>query len=132
MPTYLIRRLLLMFPTLLGVTAVVFFVMAYSPGGIGDVFDQREGGLRPEERRVMQAYYTERYGLDKPKVVQYLKWLNHVSPIGFKSGEGFPVPGPSGSSGPTSARASARTARYRKCSPRRCLSRCCSNYCRCR
>ena len=47
--------------------------------------------LRPEERRAMQAYYTARYGLDRPVIVQYFNWLNHVSPIGIKKkDEGFP------------------------------------------
>jgi ABC-type dipeptide/oligopeptide/nickel transport system permease component len=80
-----------MLPTLLGVTAVVFFVIASAPGGIGASLMSAEGGLRPEERRVMRAYYTARYGLDKPLIVQYFNWLNHVSPIGFKPKiEGFP------------------------------------------
>ena len=34
MLTYLARRLLLMIPTLLGITLVVFSVMAASPGGL--------------------------------------------------------------------------------------------------
>ena len=34
MLTYLLRRLLLMIPTLLGITLIVFTVMAMSPGGI--------------------------------------------------------------------------------------------------
>jgi peptide/nickel transport system permease protein len=52
-----------------------------------------EQGLRPAERKAMQAYYSARYGLDKPLFVQYLNWLNHVSPVGVKSaGEGFPGP----------------------------------------
>ncbi|HZL38317.1 MAG TPA: ABC transporter permease [Tepidisphaeraceae bacterium] len=88
---YLIRRLLLMLPTLIGVTAVVFFVMALSPGGIGASLLSTEGALRPEERKAMEAYYKARYGLDRPLPVQYAHWLNHVSPIGLKTaGEGFP------------------------------------------
>ena len=34
MLNYLLRRLLLMVPTLLGITLVVFVVMAAAPGGI--------------------------------------------------------------------------------------------------
>lgn len=88
---YLVRRLLLIVPTLIGVTAMVFFVMALSPGGVGASLLSNVGALRPEERKAMEAYYKERYGLDRPLLVQYGKWLNHVSPIGFKAaGSGFP------------------------------------------
>ena len=34
MTSYIIRRLLLLFPTLIGITVVTFMVMALSPGGI--------------------------------------------------------------------------------------------------
>src|SRR5215212_9972232 len=88
MVSYLIRRLLLIVPTLIGITALVFFVVAMSPGGVGANLLTAEFGMRPSEREAMRKYYNERYGLDKPYVVQYLKWLNNVSPIGFKTGEG--------------------------------------------
>jgi ABC-type dipeptide/oligopeptide/nickel transport system permease component len=91
MPTYIIRRLLLMVPTLIGVTLVVFLVIALSPGGLGGALLAPDSQLRPEERKAIMAYYNARYGLDKPIPVQYLKWLNRVSPIGWKQrDEGFP------------------------------------------
>lgn len=90
MLTYIVRRILLIFPTLIGVTAVVFFAMALSPGGVGASLLSAEQGLRPAERRNMEAYYRARYDLDAPLPLQYLHWLNHVSPIGFKNNEGFP------------------------------------------
>ena len=83
MAAYVIRRLLLAVPTLLGMTLVVFGVMAFSPGGIGPNLVNAEGQLRPDERRALEAYYNERYGLDRPLYVQYLRWLNKVSPVGF-------------------------------------------------
>lgn len=84
MTTYILRRMLLMAPTLLGVTAVVFFVMALAPGGFGgtvlnDAGAQTEG----DEARRIRAYFERRYGLDKPAIVQYGRWLNQVSPLGF-------------------------------------------------
>ncbi len=85
---YLIRRLLLMIPTLIGITALVFFVVAMSPGGVGANLVTAEFGMRPAEREAMRKYYNERYGLDQPYAVQYLKWLNKVSPLGFKIEEG--------------------------------------------
>jgi len=85
MLTYLIRRLLLVPPTLLGMTAIVFFVLANAPGGIGASLLSRDATMRPDQRRVREEYLNRRYGLDKPKIVQYLRWLNKVSPIGFAS-----------------------------------------------
>ncbi len=82
MLTYLLRRVLLIVPTLIGITLVVFSVMAASPGGIGSQA-MSEGVMQPEARKAMEAYYNKRYGLDDPAPVQYLRWLNNISPIGF-------------------------------------------------
>jgi ABC-type dipeptide/oligopeptide/nickel transport system permease component len=91
MASYIIRRLLLLFPTLIGITVVTFLVMACSPGGIKAAIANREGSLDPRQRAAIRAFYTKKYGLDKPLPVQYLKWANHVSPIGFKDhGYGWP------------------------------------------
>lgn len=87
MLSYIARRLLLMIPTLIGVTAVVFFVMALSPGGVGGTQLNAEDELDAESRAAMRDYYNDRYGLDKPLIVQYGRWLNRVSPIGFESGQ---------------------------------------------
>ncbi len=87
---YIIRRLLLMIPTLIGITLVVFFVMALSPGGLS-ARQETDQGLSPEGRKALEDYYNRRYGLNNPKYVQYAHWLNHISPIGFKDhGIGFP------------------------------------------
>jgi peptide/nickel transport system permease protein len=93
MITYLLRRVLLVIPTLIGMTMLVFFVMALSPGGAGADLSRGEG-MRPEERRALQKYLNERYGLDKPLLVQYLRWLNRVSPIGLKVNEDGSYGGP--------------------------------------
>lgn len=84
MLTYLLRRLLLIVPTLLGMTLVIFLVMALSPGGIGASIVNSEGAMmRPAEKAALEKYLNARYGLDKPLPVQYLRWLNKVSPVGF-------------------------------------------------
>ncbi len=82
MLTYLLRRIFLIIPTLFGITLVVFCVMAASPGGIGSQA-LSEGVMQPEARKAMENYYNRRYGLDDPAPVQYLRWLNNISPIGF-------------------------------------------------
>ena len=83
MLTYLIRRVLLMIPTLLGITLVVFVVMASSPGGISAQSLVEGQNLDPEAKREIEAYYNRLYGLNDPPYMQYLRWLNNVSPVGF-------------------------------------------------
>ena len=80
---YLIRRILLFVPTILGATFVIFMLMAAAPIDIVDVLLPPTGEMKPGARAEREAYIEERYGLDKPLVVQYLKWLNNVSPVGF-------------------------------------------------
>lgn len=83
MLNYLLRRLLLMVPTLFGITLVVFVVMAASPGGITAYSLVDGADLEPEARQALEDYYNRLYGLDQPAPVQYLRWLNNISPVGF-------------------------------------------------
>ena len=87
MASYIIRRLLLMIPTLMGVTAVVFFVMAWSPGGVGGAHLTVTGEMDAASRQALREYYQKRYGLDAPLLVQYGRWINKISPVGFVTGE---------------------------------------------
>lgn len=98
MGKYILRRLLLMIPTVIGVTMVVFFCMALRPGGVAAAMNL-EGNMRPQEREALRKYLNQRYGLDKPLIVQYGRWLNQVSPLGFqydaegkRAGFGFKPP----------------------------------------
>jgi peptide/nickel transport system permease protein len=92
MLTYIIRRILLIFPTLIGITIVTFLVMALSPGGISAAISNREGTVDPKQRAAIRRFYEQKYGLDKPLPVQYLRWVNHVSFVGFKEkGMGWPA-----------------------------------------
>ena len=85
MLSYIVRRLLLLIPTLLGVLAVVFFVMAFSPGGFGGTALTQEGeqSQGQDAKRARKAL-ERRYGLDLPKVAQFGRWINQVSPVGFR------------------------------------------------
>lgn len=84
MLTYLIRRLLLFVPTLIGATFIVFMIMALSPVSIVDSLLPPGGDLLDADKASREEYIMERYGLGDPAPVQYLRWLNNVSPIGFK------------------------------------------------
>ncbi|MFC1749182.1 ABC transporter permease [Pseudomonadota bacterium] len=93
MTTYILRRLLLMIPTLLGITIVVFSVMAAAPGGISAQTLVEGQNLDPEAKQAMEAYYNRIYGLDQPAPVQYLRWLNNISPVGFTMDEAGEIDG---------------------------------------
>jgi len=84
MTAYLIRRILLMIPTLLGVTLVVFLVMSLTPGEAGGEDLTAAEGLDPEQVAAIREYRRTRFGLDQPIHERYLRWLNQVSPIGFE------------------------------------------------
>jgi peptide/nickel transport system permease protein len=69
MREYVLRRLFLLLPTLIGVTLVVFLMMRFIPGDpvtnmMGEMFSQEDADRLRKE-----------LGLDKPLLVQYGKWL---------------------------------------------------------
>ena len=84
MATYVLRRLILIIPTLIGMTIVTFTIMAISPGGISPMVFNDTTGLDPKLRKAIENYVKQRYGLDQPYPVQYLRWLNNISPVGFE------------------------------------------------
>jgi ABC-type dipeptide/oligopeptide/nickel transport system permease component len=83
MGTYIARRLLLMIPTLLGITFLVFMLVALSPGGIGAALRMQTGQMDATSAAMQQAYLDDRYGLDAPAAVQYVRWLGRISPLKF-------------------------------------------------
>ncbi len=84
MATYLVRRLLLMIPTVIGITLMVFLLIALAPGGIGAGLSV-QGGQMSDTSKVaqMQAYLEDRYGLNDNVFVQYGRWLRQVCPVKF-------------------------------------------------
>lgn len=83
MTSYLLRRLLFMIPTLLGITFLIFMLVAMSPGGIGAAMQAASGAGEANSLAQREAYLEDRYGLDDPVVVQYARWLGRISPIKF-------------------------------------------------
>ncbi|MFM8817728.1 MAG: hypothetical protein ACKOHI_07625, partial [Phycisphaerales bacterium] len=73
-----------MVPTILGITFMVFMLLALAPGGIGAGLAV-SGGQVSDTSKVaqMQAYLEDRYGLNDPVVVQYVRWLGRISPVKF-------------------------------------------------
>src|SRR5688572_15021805 len=74
MAQYILRRVALLIPVLLGVSLVVFTLVRLIPGdatllAIG--VDQR---ITAEQRELVR----KSYGLDQPQPIQYLRWMEHV------------------------------------------------------
>ena len=72
MRTYLVRRLLLVGPVLLGVSIVVFMVLHLSPG------DPAEIMLGPQATKEDLERLRTELGLTEPLPVQYARWIGHV------------------------------------------------------
>ena len=70
MRAYIIRRLLLMIPTLLLVSFIVFLLTHLIPGDIVDLMVSQSGGDKFDRPMVEQAL-----GLDVPLVQQYGRWM---------------------------------------------------------
>lgn len=72
MRRYLVRRLLLVVPILLGVSVVVFFTLKLLPG------DPVSSLLGPTATTQDRADLIAEYGLDRPLHEQYVTWLGNV------------------------------------------------------
>ncbi len=72
MLSYLVRRILMMIPTLLGVALLIFFMLRVIPGDIVEVKLRGDGGLVTQE--VIEAE-RERLGLNKPLITQFTDWV---------------------------------------------------------
>ncbi len=70
MATYLTRRLLIAIPSLLGISLILFVVLALAPG---DPFGELASNpnIPPEVRLALRA----KFGIDDPIMVRYLHWL---------------------------------------------------------
>jgi microcin C transport system permease protein len=82
MTTYIVRRLLLMIPTMLGITLACFLLCQFVPGGPVEQYVSRirsdssgrgmgQKTISPEEVENIKAYL----GFDQPIHVRYFKWM---------------------------------------------------------
>jgi len=76
---YLLRRLLLMIPLLIGITLISFTVIHLAPGEPTDLQTQ----MNPQASGDLQARLHKNYGLDKPLHQQYLLWLQRLVKLDF-------------------------------------------------
>ncbi len=84
MTAYILRRLLLIVPTLLGISVACFVLIQFVPGGpveqviakFNAAASHRPGGhqISPEEIANIKAYF----GFDKPAYVRYFQWIGNI------------------------------------------------------
>lgn len=76
---YLLKRLLMMVPLLLGITLISFVVIHLAPGEPTDL--QTE--LNPEASAELKNRLRSQYDLDKPLLAQYGIWLGRLAKLDF-------------------------------------------------
>jgi len=76
---YILKRLGLMIPMLLGITLISFTVIHLAPGTPTDM----QTTLNPKASLEAQKRLRELYGLDKPLIVQYGDWLTRLAHLDF-------------------------------------------------
>lgn len=96
MRQYVVRRLLLIVPTALLATLIMFTLMKLVPGDVATaiVYGSEEGGGSTRQQAEAQlAAVRARYGLDKPLPRQYFDWLKTVGrgEFGMSISESRPV-----------------------------------------
>jgi peptide/nickel transport system permease protein len=79
MGMYLIKRLILMVPLLIGITLISFLVIHLAPGSPIDVATD----LNPKATAEVKARMRAIYGLDQPLHVQYWHWLRRLLVLDF-------------------------------------------------
>ena len=80
MTKYIVKRLLLMIPTLLGVAVLIFFLMRVVPGDIVELRFAGESAFAQKENLDKER---ARLGLDRPLWEQFLTWMLGIVRLDF-------------------------------------------------
>ena len=85
MLAYLVRRILISIPLVLGIVTITFVMMRLAPGDPMDIYlePQRQRQMDPEVIELLR----EKYGLDQPIHIQYVRWVSAMANGDF--GESF-------------------------------------------
>ncbi|MBN1614501.1 MAG: ABC transporter permease [Deltaproteobacteria bacterium] len=75
MPAYILKRLILMIPLLIGITIICFGVMHLAPGSPTDLETQ----MNPRASAEAKARLRAMYDLDKPFHQQYFLWVKKLA-----------------------------------------------------
>lgn len=102
--SYIVQRLLLMLPTLFGISLVVFFLVHLVPGGPVEQAIQRAraggasgevGGTGGSSTGLTEEAVAElraHYGFDKPLVARYFSWMWQVATLDFGESYNYKEP----------------------------------------
>lgn len=86
MTNYIVKRLLQVIPTLLGITLITFLIIQLAPGNPAtlklQMAGQGEMGQSGMAKEIIEQT-KKLYGLDKPLPVQYLLWVKRVFTFDF-------------------------------------------------
>lgn len=84
MQDYIIKRLLLLIPTLFGITLVTFFIIQLAPGNPVERKLSLDEGIQAEAITQQIVEETKKlYGLDKPIYVRYAIWVKQIVTLNF-------------------------------------------------
>lgn len=84
MRDYVLKRLLLLIPTLFGITLITFLVIQLAPGNPVERKLSLEEGIKAEAITKDIVEQTKKlYGLDKPIHVRYWIWLKQIATLDF-------------------------------------------------
>ncbi|NQT33610.1 ABC transporter permease [bacterium] len=83
MTTYIIKRILLMIPTIFGITIVAFLIIHLAPGDPAAMKARAAEGLMEGLTEEAIQKTRELYGLDKPLYEQYWLWLKRIATLDF-------------------------------------------------
>ena len=83
MGKYVLRRVLLIIPTLLILSVMVFMVMRVLPGDVAQIIMGEEIGATNTAIKVSMETLRKQLGLDKPLYIQYLTWVWDLARLDF-------------------------------------------------
>ncbi len=75
MRTYVIRRLLLFVPALVGASMLIFILMRLVPGDIAEILVYQAGSETSGIQQKQIQQIRSELGLDRPVAIQYLSWI---------------------------------------------------------
>lgn len=79
MTVWLLRRIAMLLPLMLGITLITFTVIHLAPGEPVDM----QVAMNPKVGKEARERLKKFYGLDQPLHVQYVSWLNKLSHLDF-------------------------------------------------
>ena len=84
MRDYILKRLLLLIPTLFGITLITFFIIQLAPGNPVERKLQLDQGIQAEAITQQIVEETKKlYGLDKPIYERYWIWVKQIATLDF-------------------------------------------------